>query len=359
MYKALIRPALFRLDAEQAHNLTMAVLSSRVGQALLPVIAQRPDDPILRQRCWDLEFANPLGLAAGLDKQGQAAEAWAALGFGFAEIGTVTPEPQPGNPRPRLFRLRDDHAIINRFGFNSEGAAVVADHLRTVRRGTARIGVNVGRNKDTANERAVGDYIRAVELLHEHADYFVVNVSSPNTAGLRSLQQAHELRSLVEQVVTAVRRSVQGRNVPVLVKVSPDEPLPALLDSVGSALEGGAGGVVATNTTITRDGLGAPATLASEGGGLSGAPLRRTANTVCREIFRRFGSRIPIVGVGGISNADEAYERIRSGASLIQIYTALIYEGPEVVSRILRGLAGRLRRDGFTHLREAIGVDVN
>lgn len=337
----------------------MAVLSSRVARALLPAVADRVDDPILRQRCWDLEFANPLGLAAGLDKQGHAAGAWEALGFGFAEIGTVTPEPQPGNPRPRLFRLRDDHAIINRFGFNSEGAVAVADHLRIVQRGSARIGVNVGKNKDTANERAVDDYIRAVELLHEHADYFVVNVSSPNTAGLRSLQQAHELRSLVEQVVTAVRRSVQGRNVPVLVKVSPDEPVAALLDSVGSALEGGAAGVVATNTTIAREGLGAPAALTSQGGGLSGAPLRRPANTVCREIFRRFGSRIPIVGVGGISNADEAYERIRSGASLIQIYTALIYEGPEVVSRILRGLAGRLRRDGFTHLREAIGVDVN
>jgi dihydroorotate dehydrogenase len=359
LYTALIRPALFSLDAERAHDLTMGLLRSWAGRALLPVVAGRVDDPILRQRCWDLDFANPLGLAAGLDKQGHAAGAWAAVGFGFAEIGTVTPEPQPGNPRPRLFRLRDDRAIINRFGFNSEGAVAVAGHLRSVQRGSARLGVNVGRNKDTANDRAVDDYIRAVELLREHADYFVVNVSSPNTAGLRSLQQAHELRSLVEQVVRAVSRSEQGRHVPVLVKVSPDEPVPALLDSVASALEGGAAGVVATNTTITRDGLGAPAALTNQAGGLSGTPLRQTANTVCREIYRRFGSRVPIIGVGGISNADEAYERIRAGASLIQIYTALIYEGPEVVSRILRGLAERLRRDGFTQVREAIGVDVH
>jgi dihydroorotate dehydrogenase len=350
---------LFSLDAERAHDLTMAMLGSRVGQAALPLVAAPVDDAILRQRCWDLDFTNPLGLAAGLDKQGTAVGAWARLGFGFAEIGTVTPKPQPGNPPPRLFRLRDDHAIINRFGFNSEGADAVAARLAAGRGGAARIGVNVGKNRETLNERAVDDYVRAVEALRAHADYFVVNVSSPNTAGLRSLQQAHELRSLIEQVVRAVRHPADARAVPVLVKVSPDEPLESLLDSVSAAVEGGAAGVVATNTTVTRSALASPDSLVKQPGGLSGVPLRQAAHNACREIYRRFGRGVPIVGVGGITGPDDAYARIRAGASLLQIYTALIYEGPQVVSRILRGVAARLRQDGFTSVCEATGVDVN
>ncbi len=304
-----------------------------------------------------LDFPNPLGLAAGLDKQGTAGLAWQALGFGFAEIGTVTPRPQPGNPRPRLFRLPNDRAIINRFGFNSDGAAAVAAHLARARRSRIRVGINIGKNKDTPNDRAIDDYLRAVEVLHAQADYFAVNVSSPNTTGLRDLQEARVLRALIEQVVARVR-AVSPRPIPVIVKVAPDLAPADLLASVDAAVEGGAAGVIATNTTIARPGLASPAALTCEPGGLSGAPLKAMANDACRRLFAHFKGRVPIVGVGGISNGDDAYERIRSGASLIQIYTALIYEGPGVVAEILNTISSRLQRDGFTHLHEAIGADV-
>lgn len=299
-----------------------------------------------------LRFDHPIGLAAGLDKQGTALGAWEALGFAFAEIGTVTPRPQPGNPRPRLFRLPDDQAIINRFGFNSAGAAGVAGNLARQARAAMRLGINVGKNQDTANERAAEDYVAAVTALRRFADYFVINVSSPNTTGLRDLQESRTLRLLVAQVVGAAER------IPVLVKVSPDMPPDDLLHSVDAAIEGGAASVIATNTTLARTGLRAKH-LAAEAGGLSGAPLRDVADDVCRLLYKRIGRTVPIVGVGGIFTADDAYRRIRSGASLVQIYTALIYEGPELVARLVDGLAERLRRDGFSSLKEAVGVDVH
>jgi dihydroorotate dehydrogenase len=345
---------LFSLDAERAHDLTMAVLQSELLQEFLP--SAKPV-PSLAQTVFGIDFDNPVGLAAGLDKQGTTVNAWRALGFGAAEIGTVTPLPQPGNPKPRLFRLRQDMAIINRFGFNSEGAAAVARHLATSNRGAMRLGINVGRNRDTPNERAVGDYVAAIDVLHPLADYFVVNVSSPNTTGLRALQDAQTLRPLLEQCVAAAAARPH-RIVPVLVKVSPDMTENDLLRSVDAALEGGAAGIIATNTTTARQGLSAPAALTGEAGGLSGAPLRQAANEACRTLFRHLGRRVPIVGVGGIATAAHAYERIRSGASLIQIYTALIYEGPGVVAGINDGLAEHLSRDGFTTIGEAIGADI-
>ncbi len=314
-------------------------------------------------RCLAFTFRNPIGLAAGLDKQGVAVPAWAALGFGFAEIGTVTPRPQPGNPRPRLFRLRQDHAIINRFGFNSEGAEAVARNLsesQSDRKGPTRclVGINIGKNKDTPNEQAVDDYLLTVDLLHPVADYFVINVSSPNTAGLRALQEAESLRPLVEQVVDRVRQSTE-RMIPVLVKVSPDMSDDQLLASVDAAVAGGASGIVATNTTTSRSGLVMSGGVVQETGGMSGPPLRARANDVCRSLFRHLRGRIPIIGVGGIVTADDAYQRIRSGAALVQVYTGLIYEGPAIVSRIAAGLAERLEQDGVSTVAEAVGIDAN
>ena len=358
-YSRALRPALFSLDAERAHDFTMAALRQPLVIRALQSQSPPPADARLQQRVLGLAFHHPLGLAAGLDKQGTALPAWSALGFAFAEIGTVTAAPQPGNQRPRLFRLRDDRAIINRFGFNSAGARGVADNLRGDRPPELVLGINVGKNKDTANDRAAEDCVRAVEALHPFADYFVVNVSSPNTAGLRDLQESRALRALLEQVTARVRALTAPRDVPVLVKISPDAAVADLLQSVDAAVEGGAGGVIATNTTVTRASLRAPAARAAEAGGLSGAPLRPLANTICRQLFAHLGRRIPIVGVGGVFTADDAYERIRSGATLVQLYTALIYEGPGVVRAIVRGLGERLARDGFSNVREAIGVDAH
>jgi dihydroorotate dehydrogenase len=365
LYTAIARPLLFRLDPERAHDLTMRSLTLPGVTQVLAAAARPSGASGLGQRVLGLDFANPVGLAAGLDKQGTAVAAWPALGFGFAEIGTVTPRPQPGNPRPRLFRLPDDLAVINRFGFNSAGAEAVAENLREhgVERPTASsrslcpLGINVGKNKDTPNEQAADDYVRAIERLRSSAGYFVVNVSSPNTAGLRALQDHAALRPLLQQCVAAARD--QRHDVPVLVKVSPDMTTDDLLRTVDAALEGGAAGIVATNTTTSRGGLKARGAVVAETGGLSGAPLRQTANAACGALFRHLGRRVPIVGVGGIASADDAYERIRSGATLVQVYTALIYEGPGLVARIIDGLAERLARDGFSTIGDAIGTDVH
>lgn len=355
-YTRALRPALFSLDAERAHDATMAALRQPLVVRALQTRPRLRADPRLRQSVLGFDVAHPIGLAAGLDKQGTATPAWAALGFAYAEIGTVTPAPQPGNPRPRLFRLPGDLAIINRFGFNSAGAGSVAENLDRATPQGLVLGINVGKNRDTPNERAAEDCIRAIETLHRFADYFVVNVSSPNTERLRDLQESHALRALLEQVTARVREIAAQPAPPVLVKISPDTAPRDLLRSVDAALEGGASGVVATNTTVARTALGSGA---AEAGGLSGAPLRPVANTICRLLFAHLGNRVPIVGVGGVFTADDAYERIRSGATLVQLYTALIYQGPGVVRAIVRGLGERLARDGFSSVREAIGVDAH
>jgi dihydroorotate dehydrogenase len=367
VYTRVIRPALFALDAERAHDLTMAALQQPLVINSLGGSFDTPVAPQLSQTVCGLDFINPLGLAAGLDKQGTAVAAWAAIGFGSAEIGTVTPKPQPGNPKPRLFRLPQDRAIINRFGFNSEGAHGVAVNLsrgvkaiRLKADSTSagfQIGINIGKNKETPNERATDDYLDAIDLLHPYAHYFAINVSSPNTAGLRELQESQWLRGLVEDAVRRVREKSPARAIPVLVKFSPDSAEDELLRSADAAVEGGAAGVIATNTTVGRPDLRSRAS-AMEAGGLSGAPLKGAATSACRLLFRHFRKQVPIVGVGGIFTASDAYERIRSGATLVQVYTALIYEGPGMIPRMLSGLAERLRRDGFSRIEEAIGVDV-
>ena len=384
MYTRVIRPALFALDAERAHDLTMAALRQPVVIRSFSRGSNSGVDRDLAQTVFGLAFANPLGLAAGLDKQGTATAAWPAFGFGFAEIGTVTPRPQPGNPKPRLFRLPPDRAIINRLGFNSEGAEGVARNLSREVRLKAdttqairlkadtteairlkpdsttgfRVGINIGKNKDTPNEHAAEDYVRTIDVLHRYADYFAINVSSPNTAGLRDLQESQSLRGLVEQAVRRVRENSPDRAIPVLVKLSPDSAENDLLRSADAAVEGGAAGVIATNTTVARPDLRSGAT-SKEAGGLSGAPLKAAATAACRLLFRHFGKRVPIVGVGGIFTAADAYERIRSGATLVQVYTALIYEGPGMVQEILAGLTARMTDDGVSRIEEAIGVDVH
>jgi len=355
-YASVARPLLFSLDAEQAHELTLGAL----GRGFVPAALRRlfpppPQDARLRLEVCGLAFENPLGLAAGLDKQGTALAAWNALGLGAAEVGTVTPLPQPGNPRPRLFRLPADEALINRFGFNSHGAAAVRRNVGAGGGATLRLGINLGRNKATPNERATDDYVAGVDTFLDVADYFVINVSSPNTAGLRDLQQHRELATLV----TAVVSRAASRGTPVFVKLSPDMDDADLLESADAAAAAGAAGIIATNTTVSRSGLASPPAVASETGGLSGAPLRNRANTVCQLLHRHLSGRVPLVGVGGIDSPEAAWQRLRAGASLVQIYTGLVYHGPGLVNGILRGLSERMDRHGVRHLQEIIGTDAH
>lgn len=354
LYEQIVRRILFTMDPEDAHVRTMRLLSAAGPAFGLAAPWLRVRDPRLTVDVLGLRFPNPVGLAAGLDKHAEAVNAWPHLGLGFVEMGTVTPRPQSGNPRPRLFRLREDRALINRMGFNSAGAGAVAQRLGRAARGRVPIGINVGRNRDTPNEAAVEDYRRAIAALAPVADYFVVNVSSPNTAGLRDLQQPAAIRDLVVAAVAAARLDAQTRR-PVLIKLSPDLPDEALDDTVDAIVAAGADGIIATNTTTAREGLRSAA--ARETGGLSGAPLRDRANAVCRRIYRRAGRRVPIIGVGGIFTAEDAWQRIRSGASLVQVYTALIYEGPGLVARINRGLLRLIEREGLSRVSDAIGVD--
>jgi dihydroorotate dehydrogenase len=342
----LVRPLLFLLQPETAHGLAGVLLRVRSAPRSVP-----DADPALRQTLWGIDFPTPLGLAAGMDKGDVLAPAWFRLGFGWVEIGTITPRPQAGNERPRLFRLVEERALINRMGFNNAGAQIVAGRLRRLPALPGPVCVNVGRNKETPNERAAGDYVAAFRALAPYAQLASINVSSPNTPGLRALQA--ELGTLVAEVVKA--REALSRKIPVLVKLSPDEPDNRLIQMAQAAQAAGADGIIATNTTVDRSAVsGYPQ--AAEPGGLSGAPLRARALHVCRLLHQSVS--IPIVGVGGIFTAEDAYARIRAGASLIQIYTALVYEGPGLPRRISRGLAALLRRDGLT-LSQAIGVDAS
>ena len=326
MYR-LIRPLLFLLPPETAHGLAGALLRVRRGPG-----RDAEPDPVLRQTLWGLDFPNPLGLAAGMDKGEALAPAWFRLGFGWVEIGTVTPRPQGGNDRPRLFRLVPHRAIVNRMGFNNAGAEAVARRLQRLPALPGPVCVNVGRNKATPNERAAEDYVSAFRALAPHAQMASINVSSPNTPGLRALQA--ELGALVAEVVKA--RDALARRVPVLVKLSPDEPDDRLIEMARAAQAAGADGIIATNTTLDRSAVQGHRR-AAEQGGLSGEPLRERALHVCRLLYRSV--TIPIVGVGGIFTAEDAYARIRAGASLVQVYTALVYEGPGLPRRLT--LAGR------------------
>ncbi|WP_201985810.1 quinone-dependent dihydroorotate dehydrogenase [Hymenobacter rubidus] len=341
MYKALVKPLLFKLDAERAHHLVFDNLRRAARVPGTPALLRALYDfqnASLERDVFGLKFPNPVGLAAGFDKNAALTDELATLGFGFVEIGTVTPRPQPGNPQPRLFRLPQDEALLNRMGFNNDGAAVVAARLAQRRNRQLIIGGNIGKNKDTPNERAAEDYVACFDALAEVVDYFVVNVSSPNTPGLRQLQEKKPLIELLQQV--QARNLGRARPRPLLLKIAPDLTDSQLNDILEIARETKLSGLVATNTTISRDGLATDAGyVASLGaGGLSGRPLRARATEVIRYLHHKSDGGLPIIGAGGIHSAADAREKLAAGASLIQLYTGFIYEGPALVSRINRSL---------------------
>jgi dihydroorotate dehydrogenase len=335
----LARRALFRLDPEQAHARSLEALAvagaTGLGRSALRAVFFAEGRPV---HAFGLTFPNVLGVAAGYDKDARAVHGLAAIGFGHVEVGTVTPAPQPGNPSPRLFRLPEDRAVINRLGFPSAGADVVLRRLERARPCPAIIGVNIGKQRETPIEEAARDYTGLMRTLAPVADYLAINVSSPNTVGLRRLQAREALLELL-QAVAAERASLaeQGRRVPVLVKIAPDLTDDELDDALAAILATGMDGVIATNTTLARDGLSSAS--AREAGGLSGAPLRDRSTAVVAAIATRTGGRLPIIGVGGVSSPDDAREKLDAGATLVQLYTGLIYEGPGLAAKIVRSLS--------------------
>lgn len=358
MYKTLIRPFLFLLPAETAHDFTM--LSAHLCRGPLKTMVRRLfhfEDPRLRQQVLGMDFANPVGLAAGLDKYAKGLHFWPLLGVGHVEVGGVTPEPQPGNPKPRVFRLKKDRAIINRFGFNNDGVEALARKL--ARRPTqVPVGVNITKNEWTSNEEALKDYLICLERLHEHVDFVVVNVSCPNSTDVDKLQEKEPLMQLLKGLKE--RRDALCPNKPLLVKIGPDVTDDQIEGIVEVVEHLGIDGIIATNTSMGRSGLSTPKEEVDEigRGGLSGPPITDLSTEVIRRLARRTQGKIPIIGVGGIDSAETAYQKIRAGASLVQLYTGMVYEGPGLIKQINKGLIRQLERDGFMHIREAIGADV-
>jgi len=324
LYPALVRRLAFRLDPERAHHSAFWFLE----RGWVPSL--RRATPSLRSEVWGLTFDNPVGLAAGMDKDAVGLKSWRRLGFGFVEVGTVTPKPQPGNPQPRLFRLPSDRAIINRMGFNNSGAAAMAERLGRIKAGIP-LGINLGKNKATPEEQAAEDYAEALRTLREHGDYFVVNVSSPNTPGLRGLQERGPLLEIAQTL-----RAIEPVK-PILVKVAPDLTFDALDDVLSVCVKANLSGIVATNTTLSRTGLSADP---SEAGGLSGAPLTVRADEVLSHLARHRPNGLVLIGVGGIMTPDDAKRKVDLGADLIQLYTGYVYGGPWLVPRILTALGG-------------------
>lgn len=346
----MIQPVLRRLPAETAHILTLRALEAGLGRFTVGRLARGPDPPILAQRLWGLEFPNPVGLAAGFDKDARVPDAMRGFGFGFVEIGTVTPRPQPGNPKPRLFRLEEDQAIINRMGFNSGGLGAAIDRLRRRRR-TGIVGVNLGKNRDSGD--AVADYVEGIRGAAQVADYLVVNISSPNTPGLRDLQRRASLQALLVPLLRT--RDESRRRVPLLVKIAPDLTPEEREDIASVALAAGIDGLIVSNTAVDRP-AGLVSTYAAESGGLSGRPLFAASTSLLADMYRLTGERLPLIGVGGVTSAADAYQKIRAGARLVQLYTALVFAGPSLVTEIKKGLLELLRRDGFTCVAEAVGA---
>lgn len=331
------------LPPEAAHLWTIRALKA------LPARRPPEDDPVLATHVFGLDFANPVGLAAGFDKDAEVVRAMAGFGFGFVEVGTITPRPQPGNPKPRVFRLPADKGVINRYGFNSRGLDAAEARLAALNPHPVPVGVNIGKNKDT--EDAARDYAEGARRLAPHADYLTINVSSPNTPGLRALQSKGELTKLLE----AVRAALPDAAPPVLLKIAPDLTEADLADIAAVASDGAVDGLIVSNTTVWR-----PDTLKSahrgETGGLSGVPLFDLSTRVLADMYRATGGAVPLIGVGGVATGADVYAKIRAGASLVQLYTALVYEGPGLVGRIKRELATLLRRDGYEHVADAVGT---
>ena len=381
MYRQLVRPALFTQDAETIHNRTMRALAW-AGRREWACGAMESwfGAPKLPTNALGLWFPNPVGLAAGMDKSAEALPAWAALGFGFTELGAVTWHPQPGNPLPRVFRAIADSAIVNRMGFNNPGAETVAETLARWRKlghwPSHPVGMNLGKSKITPLEKAAEDYAKSLRVLLPHLDFFVVNVSSPNTPNLRKLQDKSALDDILSAVLSV--RASAARTIPrgpngyrnhegatsskaVLVKVAPDLSLEALDEIVELALARKIDGIVATNTTVAR-----PTPLCNQSqlvynqpGGLSGLPLKARSTEVIRHLFRQSGGKLAIIGVGGIFTAADAWEKITAGASLVQIYTGLVYEGPGIVRSIVSGLLELMERHGLRDVRQAVGINAS
>ncbi|NJO74366.1 MAG: quinone-dependent dihydroorotate dehydrogenase [Leptolyngbyaceae cyanobacterium RM1_406_9] len=394
IYQTGIRPLLFsglRADPEWLHQQTIGMLSwlsqnreQSPSRWLYQQIqnAYCFDHPCLKQTLWGLEVRNPVGLAAGFDKDGLAAGIWSSFGFGFAELGTVTLHPQPGNPRPRLFRLPLDGAALNRMGFNNQGAAAMAVRLEAMglkqaiaAKGKRRnenytplpiadrpipLGINLGKSKVTPLESAAADYLGSFRLLKDWGDYFVVNVSSPNTPGLRSLQATEQLEPILQ-----VLQQENDQRKPILIKIAPDLEWEAIADILDLAQRHQLAGIIATNTTIRRDGLKTQIirktgkSVTEEAGGISGIPLHHRSTEVVRFVYRQTQGKLPIIGVGGIFTAEDAWEKITAGASLVQVYTGWIYEGPAMVRRTLEGLVQKLEEQGLTHISQAIGMNAH
>jgi dihydroorotate dehydrogenase len=370
-YRTLLRPCLFRQDSEKAHNRTMRVLEATSRSKLAcDVVASLFQPAELPVQLFGLRFPNPVGLAAGMDKAAAAVPVWAALGFGFSELGGVTWQAQPGNPAPRMFRAIADGALINRMGFNNPGAEAVAARLakwRARHRWPAHpVGVNLGKSKETPLENAAEDYARSLCAVWPHADFFVVNVSSPNTPNLRDLQDREALDEILAALQEANQSMAQtcrpAHSVkPILVKVAPDLSFEALDEILDLAGPRHIAGIVATNTTITR-----PTTdnedlrkIYEEKGGLSGRPLRARSTEIIRHIYRQTRGELPVIGVGGIFNAADAWEKITAGASLVQVYTGLVYEGPGVAKEIVEGLRALIASTGYGSLAQALGSKAN
>lgn len=348
----LVRPLVFALDAETSHRTTIALLKLRSGTGFTP---EPPWTPLLETTVAGLRFPNPVGLAAGFDKDAEVSDQMLGLGFGSVEVGTITPQPQVGNSRPRLFRLVEDRAVINRMGFNNDGQPAAKERLQGSVRNSITgsnkgvVGVNIGANKDSADR--IADYVAGVEAMSAAADYLTINISSPNTPGLRQLQDEGALRALLSAV-----QEVRAQNgPPIFLKVAPDLGEGEPDQIVRSAIHHGIDAIIVANTTTSRPLL--KSRHREETGGLSGAPLKPLALKALREFRAASGGEIPLIGVGGIASADDAWERIRAGASLIQLYSAMVYEGPGIARRIARGLAERVERNGFANIAEAVGTE--
>lgn len=343
-YSSIFKPILFQADPETAHDLGIKAL--RRGFAS-PFYGESESLPV---ELFGLRFANPLGIAAGFDKNGVVVDQLASLGFGFVEVGTVTLEPQSGNPKPRMFRLPEDRALINRLGFNNEGAAKVAERLRKIDR-KCIVGVNIGKNKDVPNEEATENYVGAYRQIVDVADYVAINISSPNTPNLRELQRADHLDELLSAIQNENR---VGK--PLLVKIAPDLTESEIEAAVDIVLQHQISGIIATNTTISRDGLRSTRVAEIGAGGLSGKPLTKRSNEVIAAIYRYSKGKVPIIGVGGVSTSEDAFQKIAAGASLVQAYTGFVYGGPTFARDVLKGLSRILSEKGFASVREAVGT---
>lgn len=344
MFYKLIRPLFFALEAESAHALSLTALRS------LPILPAPKPDPILHQEIAGLHFAAPVGLAPGYDKNAEVADQMMQLGFGFAEVGTLTPRPQAGNPHPRLFRLVEDRAVINRMGFNNEGQGDAIYRLAAMREGALKgpLGINIGANKDSDDR--IADYVTGMKAMEPYADYITVNISSPNTPGLRALQDKSALEDLLSAVMSA-----QVAGAPVFLKVAPDLEPADIDDIVEVATRHKLDALIISNTTISRPDL--KSEHSGESGGLSGAPLKQLALQRLRDFRTASGGKMTLIAAGGIENSDDAYARIKAGASLLQIYSALVYEGPGLAKHIHADLAAMLKSDGFKNIADAVGCE--